>query len=239
MNYGYRYARLSQYAYLDPDAGIAAFSDLGYKNVEFITDRNTQCYAMETDDKIIIAVRGTEVNDSDDIISDLNFFQSKSNTRGNVHRGFYEDANEIWSEVSHYISNESRSDKKICFCGHSLGGAIATILASRLPFRTSVCYTYGSPRVGNRKWTRSQRFAHHRYVNNNDIVPRLPPVWLCFRHYGELHYINYYGKIRKLTIWQKIKDQVRGHLRAWTKRECFDSLRDHSIHCYVRQLRSF
>ena len=237
MNYGHHFALLAQYAYYEPDHAVVAYSDLGYDNVTFITKRNTQCYIMESKDKVVIAVRGTEVSCTDDIFSDLKFITRKSNTKGGVHVGFFDDANEIWSAINDYIANPSRSSKKLWICGHSLGGAIACILASRLPFKTAACYTYGCPRVGNKRWAKSQRTVHHRYVNNNDIVPRIPPVWLWFRHYGELIYINYYGHVRKLTPWQRTKDRIRGIIRAWQKGEPFDTFRDHGIEYYVKYLR--
>lgn len=231
---GYHYAVLSKFAYFDEDHGIAAYSELGYTNVKFISRENTQCYLMEDDSKIVVAVRGTEVGEASDIASDLNFFQRKSKTRGGVHDGFYSDANEIWVAVNDYISGRT---KKVWFCGHSLGGAIATILASRKPMRVAACYTYGGPRVGNKRWVTHQGFSNHRFVNNNDIVPRLPPIWACYRHYGELHYINYYGNIRDLTAWQRFKDRIRGIRKAWSKGECFDSFRDHAVERYVEKLR--
>lgn len=234
---GYHYAVLSKYAYFDEDHGIAAYSELGYTNIKFIERKNTQCYLMEDDTKLIVAVRGTEVNDISDIQTDLNFCKARSKTHGGVHEGFYEDTGEIFSDVQHYINDESRQYKKLWTCGHSMGGAIATLIASRLPSRIAACYTYGCPRTGNKRWAKHQRFSSHRFVNNNDIVPRVPPIWLGFRHYGELHYINYYGKIRNLTPWQKLKDRIRGIRKAWSKGECFDSLRDHNIDCYIEKLR--
>jgi len=67
-------------------------------------------------------------------------------------------------------------------------------------------------------------------------VPRVPFWIMGFRHYGELHYINHYGNIRKLTAWQKCKDQWRGRLRAWQKREFFDGARDHSMVQYSKKI---
>jgi hypothetical protein len=57
-----------------------------------------------------------------------------------------------------------------------------------------------------------------------------------FRHRGELHYINYYGNIRKMTTWQIIKDGWRGRFRAWQKREFFDGARDHSMDLYCKKI---
>jgi len=46
-------------------------------------------------------------------------------------------------------------------------------------------YTYGSPRVGNRRYVNYVQLEAYRWVNNNDIVTRVPPSWLGYRHKGE------------------------------------------------------
>lgn len=67
--------------------------------------------------------------------------------------------------------------------GHSLGGALAIIFFAQVlheqkPWlRNAWLYTYGSPRVGDKRFARflsseSARIFH--LVNNNDIVPRVP-----------------------------------------------------------------
>ena len=69
-------------------------------------------------------------------------------------------------------------------CGHSLGGALATLLAldaavnSLAPFNTPAVYTYASPKTGDKAFceTYSQRVATtFRIVDNADVVPQLPP----------------------------------------------------------------
>ena len=44
---------------------------------------------------------------------------------------------------------------------------------------------------------------HYRFVNNNDIVTLY--FFNTFRHSGDLVYINHYGNIRKMTLWQRTK----------------------------------
>ena len=70
-------------------------------------------------------------------------------------------------------------------------------------------YTYGSPRVGWRKYVKSLGVTHHRWVNNNDIVTGVP-LWLMgYVHHGEKHYLNAYGKVRNPSGWQLFKDRMR------------------------------
>ena len=76
----------------------------------------------------------------------------------------------------------------------------------------------------------------YRFVNNNDIVCKVPPYGF-FTHIGELQYINYYGNIRKVTWWQRFKDQLRGRWRALTKFQLFDGAFDHSMTLYADKVK--
>jgi hypothetical protein len=67
-------------------------------------------------------------------------------------------------------------------CGHSLGGALATLLAldvaANTAFSNPAVYTYGSPRVGDSLFagTYDQVVKNSsRIANRLDIVPALPP----------------------------------------------------------------
>ena len=73
-------------------------------------------------------------------------------------------------------------------------------------------------------------------MNNNDIVTRVPPWWLGYRHKGQEVYLNSYGEIRRLTAWQRMKDRWRGFVRGCAKRE-FDHFTDHSITRYIEYIQ--
>jgi triacylglycerol lipase len=126
------------------------------------------------------------------------------------------------------------------FTGHSLGAAMTTIMASRceddpdMPNITET-YTYGSPRVGWRKYCKSLNAPHHRWVNNNDIVTRVPLRAMGYIHHGQEHYMNAYGMERKLTTWQRLKDRFRG-LWMGLKKGGVDSFSDHSMDNYISNL---
>ncbi|HYL62570.1 MAG TPA: lipase family protein [Candidatus Methylomirabilis sp.] len=72
----------------------------------------------------------------------------------------------------------------LVICGHSLGGALATLFAldaaahAPAPFNSPVVYTYASPRAGDDGFCAkySQLVATtFRIVDNVDVVPQLPP----------------------------------------------------------------
>ncbi|MBZ5592500.1 MAG: lipase family protein [Acidobacteriia bacterium] len=71
----------------------------------------------------------------------------------------------------------------VTVCGHSLGGALATLLtldvALNTSCRTPVGYTYASPRTGDHIFASTYNAAvsfSYRIVNRQDLVPQLPPI---------------------------------------------------------------
>lgn len=76
---------------------------------------------------------------------------------------------------------------KIVFTGHSLGGAVATVAAAKarkLGYAADL-YVYGSPRIGNEAFARfvtDQPGRNYRVTHTTDPVPRIPPIFLGFRH---------------------------------------------------------
>ncbi|OBI94289.1 lipase family protein [Mycobacterium sp. 1245805.9] len=70
----------------------------------------------------------------------------------------------------------------VAICGHSLGGALATLLALDLAantgFSAPAVYTYSSPRTGDSLFARTYDQVvknSYRIANRLDIVPALPP----------------------------------------------------------------
>ncbi len=71
----------------------------------------------------------------------------------------------------------------VTVCGHSLGGALATLLtldvALNTSCRTPVSYTYASPRTGDHLFAGSYNASipsSYRITNRQDLVTKLPPI---------------------------------------------------------------
>ena len=231
------FAQLAALAYEDGAEAKPKFKELGYTSGhKFLEDRGAQVHVAWNKEDLVICFRGTEPGEFSDLTADLNAFPDKAyNGHGLVHNGFQEEVNKVWDDILPYIEKHS-TGRNVYICGHSLGGAMATIAASRLGDMVTCLYTYGSPRVGTRKFVQSITCNHYRHVNNNDIVPKVPFAFLGYRHHGDLQYINFYGNIRKMTYWQRVKDGWRGRIAAWKKRQPFDGARDHSMVNYVKYL---
>lgn len=236
MNYEskcHQMALMAQYAYLDGKDAKKLYSSLGYKNHKFIENEGAQCHVLWSKEEFIIAFRGTEPSEFSDIKADLNALPDRANNgSGWVHNGFQTEVDKIWDSIVELLPKADK--KKMFICGHSLGGAMATIATSRLDHIVDALYTYGSPRVGTRKFTKSFYTPHYRHVNNNDVVPSVPFAIMGYTHHCPSRYINYYGNIRSMTWWQRVKDQWRGRFRAWQKGVPFDGAYDHGMDHYVK-----
>lgn len=184
----------------------------------------------------VIAFRGTQPEEIGDVLADLKAWRNTSETKGRVHAGFKTELDKLYDDVLSYAKTKKiKKTDKVIVTGHSLGAAMATLCASRLADAgyDAVLYNFGSPRVGNIDWAKQfDNIEAHRFVNNNDVVTKVPPYGL-FTHIGELHYINFYGNIRKNTWWQRFKDQMRGRWRALMKFQLFDGAFDHSMGLYA------
>jgi hypothetical protein len=76
------------------------------------------------------------------------------------------------------------------------------------------------------------KLKHFRFVNNNDIVTRVPPSWLGYRHSGSEVYFDHEGNIREIEGLRRSWDRVQGFLRS-LRRFKIDHFADHSIHQYI------
>jgi endonuclease G len=163
----------------------------------FLSQGSTQCFVAHSDAAIIVAFRGTEA--LNDWLANLDVW-STPKTYGKVHRGFASAYDAIAGQLIRVIESYQPGDKRIHLTGHSLGGALATIAACELRGRfpiTSI-YTFGQPRVGDA--TTAGYFedhyprAFHRFVFDDDIVPRVPPG---FRHVGRLYHFDSNGVLQQ------------------------------------------
>ena len=108
---------------------------------------------------------------------------------GRVHAGFARALADVADEIVGAVDQKYRT----IYAGHSLGGALATLLASVR--RPDHLYTLGSPRVGNAKFAAACRHLNvTRFVNCCDLVTHLFPATrlpcLAYTHVGVPYYID-------------------------------------------------
>lgn len=140
----------------------------------FVAKRSGNTYKNE----YLVAIRGTA--GFADILTDGNIGLQVSGTGKVVHAGF----NRVFNDIVEHLSARIPPSSEVHFCGHSLGGALATLAADWAATKHACkvkLYTFGSPRVGFRSFSErltasigtENIFRVHR---STDIVPMVP-IW--------------------------------------------------------------
>ena len=149
--------------------------------------RGTHCFlAVSNDQKLaVVAFRGTDKDDPTDLADDGNALKIPWERGGRVHAGFAGALADVRPALEKALQNVPG---RLLFTGHSLGAALATLLASiKTP---DTLYTFGSPLVGDADFVATLKdVKNFRYVDCCDIVTRIPPKGLGYMHLGEPYYI--------------------------------------------------
>ncbi|MFK7916721.1 MAG: lipase family protein [Ilumatobacter sp.] len=232
------FAEISMLSYLPDDEAQPVFDRVGFDKSVYIEHDGSQAYQLETETDVVIVCRGTEPNEWNDLKADANALTDLAETVGRVHRGFKREVDDIWPELEEGLRDETRN---VWFCGHSLGGAMAQICAGRCQLSEIAAVprevaTFGSPRVGTKRYIDNAKVRHLRWVNNNDIVTRVPPRWLRYRHVGIKMYLDSKGDVAKMNAAQRGKDRWSGFWEGLKARK-FDHFSDHAIAGYVAHIR--
>ena len=213
----------STLVYAEPDFVSKKFQkNAGFTEVKFFEDKITQCFVASNDKFAVVAFRGSEARlrdgDSDpgyifaDWLANFNFLPEEWDQGGNVHRGFKDALLEVWTDLEDYISSLQKNNLKIWITGHSLGAALATLAADRYG-NVQGLYTFGSPRVGDQDFKKDFNVNAYRFVNNSDIVTKVPPSSM-YCHVGELRYIDSEGTIHdNSNRWEKWSDEIQGKFK--------------------------
>lgn len=189
---------------------------------------------------IVVSFMGTDPFDATQWCTDIDFSWYEIPRVGKVHGGFMKalglQKNHGWPKeideknrppFAYYVIREKLREAlnknkraKFIMTGHSLGGALAILFPIILAYhdeewmlnRMEGVYTFGQPRVGDRKLgefaekhINQPKRRYYRFVYCNDMVPRLPydDRTLLFKHFGECLYYNsiYRGKVSILALF--------------------------------------
>jgi len=173
-------------SYWPPEEAAVIFRDAAGLESEYISDEGTECYVAWNDTVAIVAFRGTQPNQPIDIWADIDAaLVTWLDASERVHEGF---RNALTDTVVSQLTARLNAlpGRSIWLTGHSLGGALATLFADRFPSFAALC-TFGSPRVGDAAFAEGFAKRHDgrsfRYVNNRDVVTRVPALDLFGAHY--------------------------------------------------------
>lgn len=169
---------------------------------------------------------------------------------GKVHSGFQTAWESVERGVVSYLHEWWTPESRLWVGGHSLGGALAALAATSLHYQgfpLSGLYTFGQPRVGDWQFVQAVNSAIgdrlFRFVNNNDVVPQVPPVFnllnptRLYGHMGHFRYFDAFGKLHNHSFpTQRWPDRLLGMLLA-LREAGTDLVADHMMEFYVRHLQ--
>ena len=230
-------------------------------------NRDTQALIFRTDECMVLAFRGTQ--EIRDWTTNLNMkFRNftirragkttLSSYKGKVHTGFFLGWAEIERDVLNQLERWQAADMAngiskplppLLITGHSLGGALATMAAASLHengIDVAGLYTFGQPRVGDLTFSR-QLNANlsgkvFRFVNNNDIVPHVPPPFSLqnpFRFYGHTGAVKYFNSKGLLMVNYKAINRAVDSFVSLAKgvfESGLDLIADHNMSYYISYL---
>ncbi|KAK7393270.1 hypothetical protein VNO78_21821 [Psophocarpus tetragonolobus] len=198
---------IEAWAMLATSLGQPSFIKSEFEKICFLdnasTDTQVAIWRDSVRRRLVVAFRGTEQTQWKDLRTDLMLVPAGLNPERiggdfkqeiQVHSGFlsaYDSVRtRIISLIRHaigYVDDHSESFHKwhVYVTGHSLGGALATLLALELSSNQLVkrgaisitMYNFGSPRVGNKRFAEvyNERVKDSwRVVNHRDIIPTVP-----------------------------------------------------------------
>ncbi len=249
--------QFSDLAYHLPTEIRATAAELGVDDVTYVDGQrtDTQAFVASSPELIVVAFRGTEPEKLIDWMTDL-----RADFVDDVHGGFRTALDEVWPEIFAAVErakgprgslvdlaragSTADAGPGLWLTGHSLGGALAVLAAMRLAEDQQPVdglYTYGQPRVGNRRCARAleallgERYL--RFVNNADIVPRVPLRSMGYAHAGSLRYFDSRGALHDdSNWWERLLDRYRGRVED-LGRLGPDDIKDHFRTSYTKCLQ--
>ena len=173
------YAELSAAIYNGKSSLIKAANEHKLKLTQFNRITNLEiAFAIlkNTNTKeYIIVIRGT--SNSENAIVDMDIKLVPDDLTGIVaHQGFLQASTTIYQ----YLVNKLEKDYLVSTTGHSLGGAVAMLLAMQMHangYEIGEVVSFGQPKVTNIEG--AQKFKEikvSRFVRSKDLVPIVPPV---------------------------------------------------------------
>lgn len=166
-----------------------------------LSEQGTQCHVAANHELAIVAFRGTQPDQWQDIFDDARYGLVNW-SHGRVHGGFFDALDRILGKLGPVLG-ALPPKCHVWFTGHSLGAALATLAADRYQDTAGV-YTFGSPLVGDQIFAGhfNARFAGHsfRFVNDHDVVTHVPPEPFglplgLYTHVNERRWIDKDGNI--------------------------------------------
>lgn len=239
-------ALLSACAYSTPAAMVPP---PGVTLVDFIDEADTTAVVCTSPDAAFVAFRGS-VGRYDWLNTDANTnlepLSSFPLDLRRVHIGFLNALDAAQTQLDTLLALPSVAGKPLWLTGHSLGGALAVLLAARMTLLegrpVQGLYTFGQPRVGNRTFARVLGEAlSDRYfciLRAHDPIPHCPSL-LRYRPCGTQLLLAQDGKLYgELSFGERLKDGI-ATAREFLKNPGLDIAKLHQLTAYIQALATY
>lgn len=196
-------------------------------------------YFLERDDKAktqIITVRGTA--DQRNFSEDLDItVRTDRQADIPVHAGFDQAARAVYSDAKSFLKRNYRT----YVTGHSLGGAVAalvTIYAIEDGFMVERVITFGQPRFTTAAGVQRLRLPLVRVIDENDIVPMLPPATATDPKFGPYEQVGPEVILlrEQRYVYLPAHDANRISIGEYWRTIGIADLPDHKIDHYVKRI---
>ncbi|MDQ0885913.1 putative lipase [Paenibacillus sp. V4I9] len=206
------------------------------KVVFIIETRNIISIGIKCRNVLFVTLRGTHHIYRDNLVN-IKARKVKRRYNEKYHSGFYREVSRIYGKFKRELGLHTDNDTKVVFTGHSLGGALATILYKAClgrAFRHTYyglfsCFVFGMPRVGNSYATECGE-THYSILNKLDVIPTLPSRYFGYSDAKNEFYLTY-DSLDAILIREKFGKVT--WLRQW-----LNKLQEHRIGEYKRRLKN-
>ncbi|MGB0911840.1 MAG: lipase family protein [Nitrospirales bacterium] len=186
----------------------------------------------------VLTVRGTA--NLKNALEDSEYAQSKNGKLGiYVHHGFDVDTTKIYNDMAPYLKKEYA----VKITGHSLGAAISTLLMMYLHkdgYQVEKSINFGQPKVTNKAGVKAYNFLPlTRVVDENDVVPLLPPITLLDSIHGIYEHLGAEVILLKNTdyVYLETHDAARKSVGNFWKDLGQESIKEHFMDTYLKNIK--
>ncbi len=230
---GLKLCRLAELVYDDEAAARAAGGEMGLALVKWSWRGQGATRAGLWKDKRNVYLTFCGTNDWVDLLDHISIVPLPHRW-GRIHGGFRSALKRVEDEVVEAVMRlMGAGDRALWITGHSLGGALAMLMAARFHFEKidiAGLYTFGQPKTGDEDFKRHYDAAlgdrTWRVVHRNDPVPDF--MRMLFRHAG-----IFYGLGKKSRRRIKHPGRKGTHRYGQTR---VSSIPDHTIAKYHAEL---
>jgi hypothetical protein len=150
---------------------------------------STHCFAAVGRGATFVAFAGTDPIVLANWITDFDAHIETTQTA----EGYQIAADAVWPRLKRAITAPALANNKVFVTGHSLGGALAVLIAHHIDSdrlaEVGAVYTFGMPRPGSKSFADEQYNPRlgsrtYRLVHGDDLVPTVAPSRLNFHHLG-------------------------------------------------------